>query len=216
MSVWQFFGPLKFLALLIFVFNFYYFILIITIIIFYIRFCDGVDSISHFRVTLIDSVLVKILWKDSVSLNKPERISSGLSMDSSEDSSLSFNRKTEEPFNIRYPLSYSQELGKCIINILSCIFLLEHDLLSTFCTEFQENCLGLFQYAENVERKTESIEQVNQFILLIGQHAVQKGENWPLVYLVGPMLAKSFPKIRSLVSSYSTNSLWLICIYFGG
>ncbi|XP_048324435.2 E3 ubiquitin-protein ligase listerin [Ziziphus jujuba] len=182
------------------------------------RFCDGVDSMHHFRVTVIDSVLVKILWKDylfSVSLKKPDRVSSGLSVDSSEDSSLSFNGKTAEPSNIRYPLSYSQELGKCIINILSGIFWLEHDLLSSFCTEFQENCLGLFQHAENVERKTEKIKQVNQFILLMGQHAMQKGENWPLVYLVGPMLAKSFPMIRSLNSPDSVRVLSVAVSVFG-
>lgn len=160
------------------------------------------DSVCHFRVTLIDSVLVKILWEDylfTVSSNKQEKISSALFVDSSKDRSLSFNKKTEESSNFNHPC-YSQELGKCIINILSGLHMLEHDLLSAFCVEFQENCLGFFQYAENMEIKTQSVEQVIQFILLIGQHALQKGETWPLVYLIGPMLAKSFPKIKSLVS----------------
>lgn len=167
------------------------------------------DSVCHFRVTLIDSVLVKILWHDylsSFSSKKQEKVPSALLVDSSKDSSLSFNKTTEESSNFNYLLSYSQEFGKCIISILSGLFMLEHDLLSAFCMEFQENCLGLFQYAENMEMKTQSVEQVVQFILLIGQHALQTGETWPLVCLVGPMLAKSFPKIRSLVSSYTSNT----------
>lgn len=163
----------------------------------------------HFRATLIDSVLLKILWQDylfSVSSNKQQNISSASFVDSSEESNLSFNKKTEESSNIEHPSSYTQELGKCIINILSSLFPLEHDFLSAFCIEFQENCLGLFQYAENREIKIQSTEQVIQFILLIGQHALQTGETWPLVYLVGPMLAKTFPKIKSLVSSNAANT----------
>lgn len=157
------------------------------------------DLIRHFRVTLIENVLVKILWQDYFSCsNEQERVPSGLSQ-YSKNSDLPLS-KIVDASNIKYPMSYLQDLRNCVIDILSGIFFLEPNLLSSFCKEFQENCLGLFQLPLNVEAAIESVERVIQFIMLIGQHAARKGETWPLIYLVGPMLAKSFPQIRSLVS----------------
>lgn len=105
-----------------------------------------------------------------------------------------------DKFKINYPMSYVQDLGKCIIEILSGIYLLEHDLLLPFCITFQENCFEIFQRAEHVESSSVIIERIINFVLLLEQHAVQKGEKWPLVNIMGPMLAKSFPLIRTLVS----------------
>lgn len=178
---------------------FYFYILIISLSLsFDIRYCDEVDSVHHFRVILIEKVLIKILWRDYLSYiisNTQERALSGLSVDSSKDCKLPLS-------NTKYPTSYLRELGNCIIEILSGIFLLKHDLLSVFSLEFQENCMLLFQHTEmtELERITESVERVFQFIFLMGQHAIQKSENWPLVYLVGPTLIKCFPEITSLVS----------------
>ena len=140
------------------------------------------------------------MWHDYFSFvgsNTQEITTSGLSSD---DRDLPLS-KTIEGSSIKYPMSYLHDLRSCIIHIISGIFLLEHGLLSAFCTEFQENCLALFQLA-TTGTAAESVERVIQFVVSLGQHATQKGEAWPLVYLVGPMLAKSFPLIRSLVSSY--------------
>jgi hypothetical protein len=52
----------------------------------------------------------------------------------------------------------------------------------------------------NTESTTENVEQVIKFLSLLEKHSVRKCESWPLVYVVGPMLAKSFPLIRSHVS----------------
>lgn len=138
-----------------------------------------------------------------VSLKNPEGVLSGTSAASSEKSNLPSNKKTAETLNIKYPVRYLRDLGKCIIEILSGISLMEHDLLSPFIVEFKENCLGMLQQTEkNKERSTESVEQVIYFILLLDEYAVHRGEKWPLVDLVGPMLAQSFPLITSLVSYY--------------
>lgn len=164
------------------------------------------DSIYKFQVTLIDNILVKILWHDYfsfVSSNKHESVCSGLSTVSPENKDLPVSKKTEEASRIKYPMSYLQDLRSCIIDVLSGIFFIEHSLLSSFCMEFHESCLGLFQPATISGTEVESVERATQFILFLGQHAMQKGETWPVVYLVGPMLAKSFPLIKSLVSSYS-------------
>ena len=142
-----------------------------------------------------------------VSVKNQDRVFSGISADSSDNSGLASNKKTVEASNVNYPMSYLKDLGKLIIEILSGISLLEHDLLAAFSTEFQENCLGMLQQADNLERATESVERIIHFILLLEQHGIHRGENWPLVDIVGPMLAKSFPLIRSQVSCYCANSL---------
>ncbi|KAL5770105.1 hypothetical protein ACOSP7_014259 [Xanthoceras sorbifolium] len=54
-------------------------------------------------------------------------------------------------------MSYFQELGKCIVEILSDIYLLEHKLITSFCAMFQEICLQVFQQNEIIERRTENI-----------------------------------------------------------
>lgn len=169
------------------------------------------DSVSHFQVTLVKNVLVKLLWHDylfSSSSKLKEKTFSSLSADSCE-SGLTSNKKTVETMNIMYPMSYLQELGNCIVGILSGIYLLEHDLLTAFSAEFQESCVGLFHNAGNLETESECAERVNQFISLLGEFAMQKGRSWPLFCLVGPMLAKSFPLMRSHVSSYCTTPLMI-------
>ncbi|KAE8667455.1 HEAT/U-box domain-containing protein, putative isoform 2 [Hibiscus syriacus] len=90
-----------------------------------------------------------------------------------QDSDQPLHGKTAEMQNIKYSLSYLQELGKCIVEILSGIYSLEENLLSFFCVAFQE---------------------------ALDLHAKQKGESWPLLHLVGPMLAKYFSLVRSLDS----------------
>lgn len=182
------------------------------------RFCEGSESIHHFRVTLIDSILVKLLWQDYmffVSVKNQDRVFSRISADSSDNSGLASNKKTVETLNVNYPTSYLKDLGKFIIEILSGISLLEHDLLAAFSTEFQENCLGMLQKTENLERDTESVERIIHFILLLEQHGIHRGENWPLVDIVGPMLAKSFPLIRSQDSPVSVRLLSVAVSVFG-
>lgn len=100
----------------------------------------------------------------------------------------------------KYRVEHVQEFGKCITEILSGIFSLEPELLSLFCLTFEENCLDAFQQIENIESQ-ETVEKIIRFLLLVDLHAVQKGEAWPLSYLVGPMLSKSFRLIQTVVSS---------------
>jgi hypothetical protein len=168
-----------------------------------------VDSIRHFQVTLIDNILVKLLWQDYmffVSLNNQDRVFSRISADSSENSDSPSNKKRVETLPIKYPMSYLRDLGECVIEILSGISLVEHDLLSAFTVEFQETCLVMLQQTEDKERATERLERVTHFISSLEQHAIHRGENWLLVDLVGPMLVKCFPLIRSIVSYYCANS----------
>ncbi|XVE58949.1 hypothetical protein DITRI_Ditri05aG0004100 [Diplodiscus trichospermus] len=169
------------------------------------RFCHSVDSVSHFRITLINDILVKVLWQ--------EYLSSASSRD--QDSDLPLRGKTTEIQNIKYSIIYFQELGKCIVEILSGIYSLEQDLLSFFSMAFQETCLGLVQQKVITEQPILNIEPIIKFLLLVDQHAKQKGEVWPLLHLVGPMLAKSFPLVRSLDSTDGVRLLSISVSIFG-
>ncbi|KAJ7982619.1 E3 ubiquitin-protein ligase listerin [Quillaja saponaria] len=181
------------------------------------RYYDGVDSVYHFRVMLVDEILVKLSWKDYLmfgSTKGQDGILTGISADSSEQS-ICLNKKAVDTLNMKHPMSYLQELGKCIIKILSGICLLDHDILSSFSVDFQEKCLGILQNSENRERSRESIERIILFLLLLEQLVVQKSETWPLVDIVGPTLAKSFPIIKSLDSPDSLRLLSVAFSVFG-
>lgn len=161
-----------------------------------IRYNDGGDSISHFRVALVDNVLVKLLWKDFLvaGSSKANDINSGKATDSSEEN-VSHNKKVDT-LNTKYPMPYLQELGKCFVEILLGIYILDSNVLSVFREELEDNCMGALQQECNVD----IVERIILFILLLEKHAVLKGAIWPLPYIVGPMLAKSFSIIRSYVS----------------
>ncbi|XVF20393.1 hypothetical protein REPUB_Repub11eG0194700 [Reevesia pubescens] len=166
---------------------------------------SSVDSISHFRITLINNILVKLLWQDYLSsVSSKDR-----------DSDHPLHGKTTETQNIKYSISYLQDLGKCIVEILSGIYSLERDLLSFFCMTFQETCLGLLQQNVITEQPTLNIEPIFRFLLLVDQHAKQKGEAWPLLHLVGPMLSKSFQLVKSLDSPDGVRLLSISVSVFG-
>ncbi|KAF9661877.1 hypothetical protein SADUNF_Sadunf19G0114500 [Salix dunnii] len=182
------------------------------------RICDDSDSTHHFQVSLVDNILVKLLWQEylfSVSFKNQYGVTSEAPGNSLEHGNLPFHHKAVEPLKIKYSRSYFQELGKCIVEILSGVYLLEHDLLSTFSVVFKENCLRMFQPMGNTESTAENAEQVIKFLSLLEKHSVRKGESWPLAYIVGPMLAKSFPLIRSLDTPDGVRLLSVAVSLFG-
>ncbi|KAK7321403.1 hypothetical protein VNO77_32021 [Canavalia gladiata] len=172
------------------------------------RYNDGGDLISHFRVALVDNVLVKLLWQDFLttgSLKANDIINS----DSSGEN-VSHNTKVEM-LNTKYPMPYLQELGKCFVEILLGIYILDSNLLSVFIVELEDNCMRILQQAGNME----IVERIILFMLLLEQHAVMKGATWPLAYIVGPMLAKSFSIIRSSDSPSTVRLVGVAASIFG-
>lgn len=160
------------------------------------------EAIHNFRVAFIDDVLVKLLWHDYTSSGNQDVVLIENSKDPPESSSQLAQKRAMEKQRTKYPNGYVLDLGRCIIQILSGIYSVNHELLSAFCATFQENCLEIVKQTENIENR-ENAEQVIKFLLLLRECTVLEGENWPLVHLVGPMLSTSFPLIRSLVSCYN-------------
>ncbi|RZC63169.1 hypothetical protein C5167_024930 [Papaver somniferum] len=182
------------------------------------RYFDGEDAVHQFRVGLVVSILVNLLWQSFLLLDSsksqdvvlPQKSSSG----SPEENVPSSQGQKLEKQNIKFPLLYMQNLGECIIEILSIISGEEHSLLSTFCTTFQENTLEFLHQTEQ-SRPSEQISQIVSFLLLLEKHPVKKGEMWPLVYLTGPMLTKAFPVIKSLDSPDAVRILSVSVSIFG-
>ncbi|XP_050216478.1 E3 ubiquitin-protein ligase listerin [Mercurialis annua] len=165
------------------------------------RYCESSNSVHQFRVTLVENILVKLLWQEYMSfggLKNQNRASIGMHVDPPEHANATSDQKLVESLSIKYPMNYWQELGKCVVEILSDIYVMEHDLLCPFRAAVQEDCFGMFQQKEKTRRVTENVDQVIKFFALLEEHSVQKGEAWPLVYLVGPILSKYFTLIRSL------------------
>ncbi|KAF9597736.1 hypothetical protein IFM89_021223 [Coptis chinensis] len=182
------------------------------------RYTKGMDDIYPFQVGLVDSVLVNLMWHDYlliVSSKIQGGVSLGKSCSSLEDNLLSFQEKKIEKLNAKYPLNYMQDLAKYIIEILCDISLKESTLLGNFSIVFQENCLKIIQQVDQIERPFEHVDQIVNFLVLLEQQAVQKGETWPLEFVAVPMVKKAFPSIRSLDSPVALKLLSVTISIFG-
>ncbi|ESQ42538.1 hypothetical protein EUTSA_v10012416mg [Eutrema salsugineum] len=146
------------------------------------RYCDGPNSIHDLQVDLIDKVLVKILWANF--------------FEPSKDGVPPIQRKPAETLSMNDSVSYLQELGRCILEILSGINMLEQNLLSSFCKSVQESFLNMLQQG-NLEVVAGSMRKMIDFLLLLVKYSVLKGEGWPLDQFLGPLLSKAFPWIKS-------------------
>ncbi|GKA76734.1 E3 ubiquitin protein ligase listerin, partial [Tanacetum coccineum] len=151
------------------------------------RFCEGVEAIHHFRRTVVDEVLLKLLWRDYIL--GPSSASNG-KMGPEENIKKS---------DIKYQTDHVQEFGKCISEILSGIFSVEPSLLSVFCSTFEKTCLDAFQQSENIVSR-ENLEKIIRFLSSVDLHVVRKGDTWPFFCLVGPMLSKSFQLMQTIDS----------------
>lgn len=167
------------------------------------RCSTGEDSFNSLSVRLINDILVSLLWQDYLPLhNSKNRIENIIerSDGSAEEARQLLNERSKETLSASYPLCYVQELGRCIVELLSDISNKQFSLLSAFFTSFKEDCLEMFQKGDHLSKFHEHAERIASFFRLLDQHAVQKGQAWPLHSLAGPMLADSFTVIKSIDS----------------
>ncbi|GMG98174.1 hypothetical protein Nepgr_000014 [Nepenthes gracilis] len=179
------------------------------------RYCNGENETSRVRMSLVENIIVKLLWHDFlfyVGSRNGHRVSYDGPGVPLEDSIQLIDKNT--PY-VKYSLGYLEDLGQCLIEIMSAMYALEHQLLRPFCEAFQGICLESFQQTDHLKRISESLGRVIKFITLLDLHAVQKAETWPLKYLVGPLLERSFPLVRSLDSSDFVKFLSVVISIFG-
>lgn len=154
------------------------------------------------RASLVEDILVKLLWEDFVHFPVPknkERTIPRMSCETSEGRNISLPKTSGDAPILKYQINYSLELGKCIVGVLSGIASVENDLLSVFCSAFQKICRQMLMYSGN-GKEPEMVEQLIEFLSILEQDAVRKGETWPLVYVLGPTLAENFSSVESIVS----------------
>ncbi|KAJ4907854.1 E3 ubiquitin-protein ligase listerin [Raphanus sativus] len=119
------------------------------------RYCDGPSSIHDLQVDLIDKVLVKNLWAYFFELSK--------------DSTPHIQRKPSETLSMSSSVKFLQELGSCILEILSGINLLEQNLLSFFCKSVQESFLNMLQQGDT--ETVTGMRKMIDFLLLLERHS---------------------------------------------
>ncbi|KAJ0978328.1 hypothetical protein J5N97_013802 [Dioscorea zingiberensis] len=166
--------------------------------------------------SIIDDVLVRLLWHDYILFLDPKdqcQSSSRQSTSSSECvTSLPHGRSA---IMLNTNLSYIQELGKCIVGILSDISSKNLDLLNAFCSSVRKDCLNVFQQGECLAGFSDNVQRIADFFSLLDEFSLRKGETWPLHCLAGPMVANSFEAIKSLDSPDAVKLLSTLVKIFG-
>ncbi|KAL8129875.1 hypothetical protein V2J09_019030 [Rumex salicifolius] len=180
------------------------------------RICNGQDAAYYFQMSLIKNVLVKILWLDYLnyigSKHGDKAVSLG-SEDSIKDSNQLSGRNVLE---LKSSEGYMQHLGQCMVEILTSMHHLDHQLLSPFTEAFQNTCLEFCQETDHVDTSSDiSVQEVITFLFLLDQYAVRRAETWPWDYLVGPLLDKSFSLISSNDLSAAIQFLTVVVNIFG-
>ncbi|KAL6565131.1 hypothetical protein OROMI_016581 [Orobanche minor] len=159
------------------------------------RYFEDAGATYQFQHTLVDEIVLGILWHDILLSSGSKNQDLTFMQSQLKNTIQPIHKEPRAGVNSRLSMDYEKILGKCIIGILSEIHCLEHDLLSVFSLKFQADFVDIFQQTEYYSK---NVDWVVKFILLLDKHAVQKGETWPLLELVGPTLKKSFPLIGTL------------------
>ncbi|GAB4824288.1 hypothetical protein Ancab_007175 [Ancistrocladus abbreviatus] len=176
------------------------------------RYCNGEDATLCVRMSLVENVLVKLLWHDFLFYPEPthsDRVSSRKPVDPLEDSIQLFDKNMVD---VKYAPGYLQYSGRCLIEVMSTMYSLDCELLTPFCKAFQDYCLETFQ---QTGRTLDNLVPLIKFMFMLDQHAIQKAETWPLDCLVGPLMERSFPLFRSLESPALLKFLSVVISTFG-
>lgn len=181
------------------------------------RYSAAVDKMNNLPVKLVNDILVGLLWHDYllwVSLKtRDEKLEKHDVL--AEDGSQSSQERSRHTPNTSCPTSYVQELGKCIIGILSDISLKKSDLLNVFCTSFQKEYMEIIQQGDSWQNFHENLKRIISFFKLLDQHVLQKGQTWPLHCLARPLVMMSFPVIKSMDSPDVVRLLSVLVEIFG-
>ncbi|PKA66874.1 E3 ubiquitin-protein ligase listerin [Apostasia shenzhenica] len=160
------------------------------------RYDQSKEETNPLSVDLVNDILVKLLWCDYFPMNpKHQDISLETADAVGEGMKLSDDVFAEPPI---YTSSYYQELGKCIVDVLSHLSLKEVTLLRAFCSSFVKDCSARLQLPACSKICKELLKRIVNFFLLLDQLQLTKSQSWPWELLAGPLIANSFTVIKSL------------------
>lgn len=181
------------------------------------RYCTSEDATGHLSLKIINDILVMLLWHDYLQMASPKK-QGERSFVKSDGSTEGVQSAKEIPIgttSTSHSKSYVQELGKCVVGILSDFSLKDCNLLGAFCSSFQKDCLMIFQQGESSEKFELQLERIETFFRLLDQLAWQNGQTWPVHCLARPMVVCSFPVIKSLDSPHAVRLLSVLVEIFG-
>ncbi|CAA0838114.1 E3 ubiquitin-protein ligase listerin [Striga hermonthica] len=161
------------------------------------RYFADVAAMHHFQHTLVGEIMLGLIWHEYLMASSSKYQDGTFTQGQLKNGIQPVHKEQREAVNSRHPVDYDEIVGKCIIKILSEIHHLDHDLLMIFSVKFQADCLSMFQETDSSSR---DVDWVIKFFLLLDKHALQEGETWPMIDLVGPTLRTTFPLIRTLDS----------------
>lgn len=157
------------------------------------------DATISLPVKLINNILVTLMCQDYLlPVYKKSKDENSIQRS---DSSAEEGIRISDERSSSYPISYVEELGKCIVEILADISNKEFSLVSVFSTTFHKDCLEIFHKGDRQPKFPERVEQISNFFQLLDQFVWQKGQAWPLYHLAGALFANSYRVIKSMVRS---------------
>lgn len=170
------------------------------------------DLINQLRMDLVDQILLKLLWQDYVKYESPKYqdvLPSSTSIRSMKDNDKDLPADAQKH---KCSEHYLQELGKCILEILSNISVKNQKSLVFFCTSVQE----WFKEIIKSQKNSQCVDQLVNFLWSLKQLEVPTGDTWPLLLLAGPLVTCSFHLIKSHVSlcyMFHELKIWPLGIY---
>ncbi|KAK1632618.1 hypothetical protein QYE76_006933 [Lolium multiflorum] len=176
------------------------------------------DSSDYIRNRLITNVLVKMVWQDylQLSLSKNMDVVPGLlSEEAATDDQQLSHKKSLLAANVRHPIYYYQDLGKCIAEILDDISVTERHLLETACESLLRDYLDIVQQGEKLSKFQDHVDQLVSFFRSLDILVVQNGRTWPLENLARLLVEHSLPAIKSMDSPSLVKLLLVLVEIFG-
>lgn len=176
------------------------------------------DSSDYIHNRLITNVLVKMVWQDYLQLSLSKNLDvvpSLLSEEATTDDQQLSHKKAILASNVRHPIYYYQDLGKCIAEILDGISVTESQFLETACESVLSDYLDIVQQGEKLSKFQDHVDQLVSFFRSLDVLVVQNGRTWPLENLARPLVEHSLPAIKSMDSPSLVKLLLVLVEIFG-
>ncbi|KAI4962660.1 hypothetical protein ZWY2020_028360 [Hordeum vulgare] len=160
------------------------------------------DSSDNIHNMLIANVLVKIVWHDYLQLSLSKNLDAipGLLSEEATTDDHQLSHKSLLVPNVRLPIYYYQDLGKCIVEILDEISVAESHLLEVACESLLRDYLDIVHQGEKLSKFQDHVDQLASFFCSLDLLVVQNGRTWPLENLARPLVVHSLPAIKSMDS----------------
>ncbi|XBH75084.1 hypothetical protein VPH35_101901 [Triticum aestivum] len=175
------------------------------------------DSSDNIHNRLITNVLVKIVWHDYLQLSLSKNLDTipGLLSEEATTDDHQLSHKSLLVQNVRLPIYYYQDLGKCIVEILDEISVAESHLLEVACESLLRDYLDIVHQGEKLSKFQDHVDQLASFFCSLDLLVVQNGRTWPLENLARPLVIHSLPAIKSMDSPSLVKLLLNLVEIFG-